>query len=424
MKYALPFQPLALTLALAAALGGCSSMKAADADAAASEFSPFTVAVIGDTPYGTSPTDTKQFAQNPQFIAAINADADVSTVIHVGDIHSGKQYCTQEYNQAIFQHWSAFKQPLVYTPGDNEWIDCHKAKQGGGKYNKATQQIDYVMDAAGKPASFEKGDPIANLGLVRSIFFASPGQTLGGAMAVRSQAQEFDPKHPTDKAYVENVMWEKSGVLFVTLNIPGGSNNGTDPWYGTSTMGAAQQQEVAQRTGATLRWIDAAFKHATTKANLAVVILTQGDMWDIDEADTGAAHLSGFKPYLDKIAEHTKAYGLPVLTVLGDSHIYRSDNPLVKDAPCTIEPASGQPAVACTDTRAHAALAKAANPTDPYMAQPHGYNVPNFHRIVVHGEVAPREWLKLRVDPLAHAPAGPDAFGPFSWVRVQPTLGQ
>jgi hypothetical protein len=47
-----------------------------------------------------------------------------------------------------------------------------------------------------------------------------------------------------------------------------------------------------------------------------------------------------------------------------------------------------------------------------------GYDVPNFHRIVVHGSTTPLEWLKLTVDSHANAPNGPDAFGPFSWTRV------
>ena len=382
----------------------------------------FTVALIGDVPYGTSPTDTRQLVAHPRFIASINADSDVSLVAHIGDTHAGKQYCTQEYNKIIFEHWASFKLPLVYTPGDNEWMDCHKAKEGGGSYNKATGTIDYVVDANGKFVDYEKGNPIANLELVRSVFFAKPGVTLGAPVQVHSQAVEFSPSHPTDKAFVENVWWETSGVLFVTLNIPGGSNNGTDPWYGAPTMSAEQQNEVAVRSAATLRWIDAAYNRATTKGYLAMVILTQADMWDVDEAKTGAAHISGYKQYIDKIAEGTKAYGMPVLMVMGDSHTYRSDNPLVKGAPCAIEVESGKPAVACSDSRAEAMLAERKSPTDAFLTQAHGYNVPNFHRIVVHGETTPLEWLKLRIDPMANHKHDLDAFGPFSWRRMQPAL--
>ena len=413
---------LVLVSALAAALAGCATTGSTGAKSAAEQAGAFTVAVIADVPYGKSPTDNAQTVLHPKFIAALNADSDIALVAHLGDIHAGKQYCTLDYNKTIAEHWGAFSKPLVYTPGDNEWVDCHKVKQGGGSFKKATGQIEYVLDAKGEPASYAKGDPLANLALVRSMFFSKPGQTLGKSIPVHSQAVEFNPAYPADKAFVENVWWEQGGVLFVTLNIPGGSNNGTDPWYGVPTMSAEQQKEVAERSGATLRWIDAAYNRATTKGYIGMVILTQADMWDVDEADTGIAHLSGYKQYLDKIAEGTKAYGMPVLMLMGDSHTFRSDSPLTKGAACAFEVESGKPAVPCSDSRAVKLITERKSPVDAYMAQNHGYNVPNFHRIVVHGETMPLEWLKLRIDPAANAPHSLDAFGPFSWTRVPAPL--
>src|SRR5262249_18998414 len=65
------------------------------------------VAVFGDAPYGTTPTDDAEFKALPAFIDAINADRDVSLVLHVGDIHSGKQYCTEAYDRAVFHAYAA-----------------------------------------------------------------------------------------------------------------------------------------------------------------------------------------------------------------------------------------------------------------------------------------------------------------------------
>ena len=111
--------------------------------------------MYGDSPYGTTPTDTSQLLATPAFIQAINADRDVDLVIQVGDIHSGKQFCTQAYDQSVYDLWSRFVDPLVYTPGDNETTDCHKKAEGGGAYNPTTRQIDYVLDANGDgPAAF------------------------------------------------------------------------------------------------------------------------------------------------------------------------------------------------------------------------------------------------------------------------------
>jgi hypothetical protein len=348
---------------------------------------PLTIAVYGDSPYGTSPTDTAQFDLTPGFIASINADPNVRLVLHVGDIHSGKQYCTEAYDRSIADLWKLYQDPIVYTPGDNEWADCHKPGEGGGTYNASTGVIDYKLDASGQPIDYASGDPVANLQLVRSIFFGRPGFTFGSsAKRVLSQANVRDRAHPADAKYVENVMWEQRDVLFVTVNIPGGSNNGNDVWYGAPAQSPAQVQEVAERTAADLRWIDAAFARAREEGVKAVLIQSQADMWDLDGKP--ASHLTAFEPLIKSIATHTKDLGRPVLMFNGDSHVYRSDNPL--------------------------------SAADPLNALHPGYDVPNFHRVVVHGSTLPLEWLRLTVDPDRNAPASANAFGPFSWEAVLP----
>ena len=347
---------------------------------------PRSLAVYGDAPYGTKPSDDAQVVATPTFISAVNADPAVSTVIQVGDIHSGKTYCTEAYNRQVFTLWTAFADPLVYTPGDNEWSDCHKVAEGGGAYNPTTGAIDYVLDGAGKPVDYAGGDPLANLGLVRSMFFANPGRTLGGVRKrVLSQPACTGKKNPTDKAFVENVMWKDSRILFVTINLPGGSNNDQDIWYGAPTLSEAQAHEIAARSAADLRWLDVAFDRAS-KGNVAgVVIIAQADMWDPEK---GVAHQAGYEPFVQNIASHTLALRKPVLMFNGDSHVYQSSNPL-----------------SATDALA-------------YMHP--GYDVPNFHRVVVHGSTLPLEYLRLTIDAGANAPNGTDAFGPFSWSRVIP----
>jgi Calcineurin-like phosphoesterase len=336
---------------------------------------PLTIAVYGDAPYGTSPTDTAEFDQTPQFIASVNADPDVSLVMHVGDIHSGSQYCTEAYDRSIFDLWKSFSDPMVYTPGDNEWTDCHKVKEGGGAYNPSTGQIDYVVDANGNKVDYAGGDPLANLALVRRIFFPHPGVTLGvHRRAVLSQGVlEHD-------RFVENVIWTQGGFVFVTVNLPGGSNNDTAPWYGAPAESPAQQEEVASRTAADLRWLDTAFSIARRTHAAGVVIGTQADMWD------PTATLDQYEPFVHRIASLSTSFGRSVLLINGDSHVYLSDNPL--------------------------------SPSDPLSSLHPGYDVPNFHRIVVHGSTFPLEWLKLTLDPKANG-SGANAFGPFSWQREQ-----
>ncbi len=376
-----------------------------------------TIAVFGDAPYGASPSDTVEFSKTPAFIDSINADHHVSLVMHAGDIHSGKQYCTEDYDQSIYDLWTAFRDPLVYTPGDNEWTDCHKPKEGGNVF------------VNGVPVDYANGDPVANLDLVRSIFFASPGHTLGAEMKVHSQAREFDDAHQSDANYVENVWWDvesgPSRVLFVTLNMPGGSNNDSDIWYGGAITSPAQAQEIQERSGADLRWLDKAFKHARSGNTKAVVIMLQADMWDLDSKQLSDNHLTQYKQFIDSIASHTREFGKPVLLINGDSHFYRSDNPLVQGAPCAVETTVGTATTTCADSVANGVL-KGITIADPYDTQPNGYHVANFHRIVVHGNATPSstpmEWIKLTIDPHGNAPASENAFGPFSWQRVQPAL--
>jgi|1186.fasta_scaffold12549_2 hypothetical protein len=399
----------------------------------------FTYSIYGDAPYGTTQGDTAELAATPHFVSAVNNDQTSEAIIHVGDIHSGQQWCTSDYDSDVYKVWQGgtlkqtapdgrqitspgFSKPLVYTPGDNEWSDCHKVKvnsagavtggEGGGLYQPSTGQIKYVDStntlryqsdpAFAGYADYAGGDGNANLALVRSIFFANPGHTLGsGTLAVTSQANTSDAGHPSDAQFAENVMWEKHGIVFVTINVPGGSNDNADPEYG-APLTSAQANERVVRQGADLRWLDAAFRLAHADDAAGLVIATQADMWDISGGGD-PNHLSNYKPYVDSIAAHTTAFGHPVLLLNGDSHVYRSDNPLVPGAPCAGD------AGTCASY-------------DSYNAQPNGYNVPNFHRIVVHGSTFPLEYLNLTMSPSAHNAttdtASGGTFGNFSWTRV------
>ena len=386
---------IALVVA-AVALAGTSVPGGKKSAAAKRVSAAVTLAVFGDSPYGLKDADVAQSNATPKFVDAVNADADISAVVHIGDLHSGKQVCTRAYDEAIFQMWKGFKKPVVYTPGDNEWADCNKVGQSGGVWNATTKRIDFSVDSSGNPLAFAAGNPLANLLLIRSIFFANPGWTLGkSTVKVDSQALLYDKAHPTDAKFVENVMWEQAGVLFVTVNIPGGSNNDADVWYAAPVQSADQVQEVAERNGADTRWLAAAFARATADKVAGIVIASQADMWDPEK---GVDHQAGYEIFVKAIADATKAFGKPVLMINGDSHVYRSDNPLAPVGACSWEAAA-----ACVSG---------------YSIHPSGgYNVTNFHRIVVHGSTAPMEYLKLTVDPGASAASDDTHFGPFSWVR-------
>jgi hypothetical protein len=339
--------------------------------------STVTLAVYGDAPYGATNGDTTQLALTPAFIASVNSDPDVSRVLHVGDIHSGSDHCYQSYNQTVFDVWAGtdttysgagFQDPLVYTPGDNEWTDCNKAKEGGGTGG------DSYYDTS--QSGHLPGDPLDNLAIVRSLFFPVAGQTLGANPAqVTSQAQVGPKKY---RSFVENVRWEQDGIMFVTVNLPG-SNNDSLPWFGLPVT-ERQLDERVLRTAADLQWLNDAYALAESHGDKGLLIQTQADMWDPAAVVAGGDGLDQYNTVVGRIAKLTRDFAGQVLLINGDSHVYESDHPLSSSDPL-------------------------------YQIHPVGYSVPNFTRITVHGKTTPLEWLKLTVDP-----ASPQV---FSWSRVQ-----
>jgi len=78
-----------------------------------------TLAVYGDSPYldpAFPNLPAAEFSATPAFVNTINIDPSIQEVVHVGDIHSGSEACTVAYDQAIFNFWTAFQKPLIYTP--------------------------------------------------------------------------------------------------------------------------------------------------------------------------------------------------------------------------------------------------------------------------------------------------------------------
>ncbi|MEO9239739.1 MAG: hypothetical protein ABI418_16790 [Jatrophihabitantaceae bacterium] len=249
----------------------------------------YTFAVIGDIPYGGA-----QIANFPNVIAQINADPAVQWVDHLGDIKNGSSVCSDEYFQQIKADFDQFRDPLVYTVGDNEWTDCHRANNGS--YN-----------------------PLERLAKIRQVFFSQPGRTLGQhSERVTSQADQGIP---------EDVRWERADVAFSALNIPG-SNNSLAPWTGNTAPTPQQTVEVLARTAAVIGQIHDSFTDARSHRDRAVVLLTQADMFDPTVTNPSFADYYGYQPIVAAIARESAAYRGPVYLFNGDSHVYNSDNPL------------------------------------------------------------------------------------------------
>jgi hypothetical protein len=261
----------------------------ADSHHARSRPSDSTFAVIGDIPYGAD-----EIAKFPAVVAQINADPAVSLVVHLGDIKSGSSTCDDEYFSMIRDRFDEFRDPLVYTIGDNEWTDCHRPNNGG--YN-----------------------PLERLAAVHATFFSQPGVTLGQhPMRVKVEDRT---------TYPENVRFSRDRVSFAAVHIVG-SNNSLAPWTGQTAPTPEQTAEVLGRTAATIEEIHATFATARRHHHRAVVLMTQADMFDPTVTDLKYADYFAFQPIVRAIAKESARFDRPVYLFNGDSHVYRRDFPL------------------------------------------------------------------------------------------------
>ncbi len=232
----------------------------------------FTFAVIGDYPY--VPEDVPKF---DRLLEAVNAEAP-ALVLHVGDL--GSKVCTDAALNTSLAAIGRFTMPVVYTPGDNEWTDCH-----------------------------ESGiDPLQRLGRVRQLFFPSD-QSLGGrTVAVTRQ----------DAEYPENARFSFGEVTFVAVHQVG-SNNG---------VGRTEESdaEAAARSAAGQAWIRAGFQSAVSGESKGIVVFFQADPnFDLYRLGVRNAHTD----FLRALEREAIAYRRPVLLIHGDTHVFRVDKALV-----------------------------------------------------------------------------------------------
>jgi hypothetical protein len=255
----------------------------------AAQAEPFTFVALGDAPYG-DPAEV--YPQYETLIKTINARAP-KLVLHVGDIKSGSTPCSDELILQQLTFMGTFAAPVLYTPGDNEWTDCHRKKAG-------------------------EFDPLERLAFVRKTFFPA-AKTLGAApMDVTSMAAE---------GYPENARLTMNDVMFVTASVPGSNNN-----FEIRDIKAVG--EFMARDAANIKWLEDSF--AAAKDSKALVLGIQANMfesdWHIEGEEVWARH-SGYSAFGPKLVELSAAYAKPVLLIYGDSHMYGEMRPFPVSAP-------------------------------------------------------------------------------------------
>jgi len=246
----------------------------------------FQFVALGDLPYGAPAVS---YAPYRSLIEQINSEGPAFS-IHVGDFKSGSTPCSNEEFQAQLGHFSLFEQALVYTPGDNEWTDCHRANNGAY-------------------------DPLERLDKLRHMFFQS-GVSLGQKPLALTRQPSVHAQHA---AYVENAMWVHEGVVFVSLHIVG-SNNSFEARH-PQAIG-----EFFNRDAANVAWISHAFAQAKALHAKAVVFAFQADVFESKSRWEDFPTHSGFRRSVGETLLPLAAQSnLPVLVIHGDSHVFKFD---------------------------------------------------------------------------------------------------
>lgn len=281
-------------------VSGCLAFQAGGRPGAQS--GRFEFGLIGDQQY-----TAEDEAKFPNLINDLN-DADLAFVVHNGDFKAGVTPCSDETFARRKEAFQTSKHPFIYTPGDNEWTDCHGRRAGGH-------------------------DPLERLAKLRELFFQ--GDRSLGQRPLTLARQSNTPQYAK---FRENVSWAYGDVLFVTLHMVGSNNN----------LGRTPQMdaEYAERNAANLAWMKQAFALARREGKKGLMIITQANpgfenKWDLRRLEIPFGPMgpmgrppeqrkqTGFDDFLAALETETLAYGRPVVLVHGDTHIFRIDKPLV-----------------------------------------------------------------------------------------------
>ena len=281
-----------LLAALAALPAGAQPTTSAPAAASAASPNgePLDFIALGDMPYGPDLLSGPAYRHLIDQINGLN----LAFAIHVGDFKAGTVPCTDEEFERQHRHFQRFSRALVYTPGDNDWLDCHR--QGD--------------------------DPLERLQALRQRFFAGP-QSLGQRPLALQRQAELMPAHAR---YVENQRWVHQGVVFATFHTVGPDN-------GTRAAQADVRAEAQAREAANAAWIQDSFALAQRLPARALVLATQAETLTEVEPHTpglprmarvGEGFALSFNRTLLPLAE---AAPFPVLLIHGDHHAYVVDQP-------------------------------------------------------------------------------------------------
>ena len=214
---------------------------------------------------------------------------------------TGRRPCTDDYFAMIrgaLRHASTT--PLVYTPGDNEWTDCHRANNGAY-------------------------DPLERLATVRETFFATPGRDARGRARSRSTRRPSSghprERHATAGRASRSSPRTSSAATTASRRGPGLHRRRT-PEQRAGGAGADRRRDR--------RCVNATFDGARQPA-------TTGPSWSCSRptcstrpyAPKPSDDLSAFQPPRSRRwSTSRRTFAGPVYLIDGDSHTFNTDRPL------------------------------------------------------------------------------------------------
>jgi hypothetical protein len=291
-----------LVFTVLAAVLALTSVAAVPANQRVSPATPFSFAAIGDVPYGPTLNGQQVYPATDyeNVIDDINSDETVVFSIHIGDIKGGSTLCENAVYSSNLDYFNSFVNPLIFTPGDNEWTDCYRANNGSM-------------------------DTLERLSLIRTTFYANN----------KSLGQNTIPLFKDKEPYVENSAWIEKPAMFIALHQPGSNNN--------LNRTPEMDSEYAARNASNMAFLDKMFKMADLDPQIKlVVIASQANPFERFLQSGQGYTESGYADFVEKVRDFVASHpNITVLYIGGDTHTYRFDQPLtdVYPSPAQLTPA-------------------------------------------------------------------------------------
>lgn len=285
----------------------------------AASFDPIQFIAYGDLPYSMEGkpvlvtdgrSDQEVFDQDIR--PAIHAAATASFVLHVGDLGRPETSCSDDDLKRHLAIWQQFAKPVIYTIGDNDWIDCIRSSIPGGAKM-----------------------PLDRLARVRSLLFSD-----AALASYQGQPPGWSIRHNVG-GLLENTAWTtpNPAAAFLALHLVS-SCNGRDtfgkqpckvaPELGMDEVTKALIEDAADRDRRNLVALRDAYAQAEAAHRAVLVIAIQADPFGKPEDD--AKHPADiwarcktqteFKPYCDVLPGLAAAFSGTTLLIHGDTSAY------------------------------------------------------------------------------------------------------